>query len=93
MREKHMPAPEVRAATRDASWYRNPSTHGSIRYHVVAPEIHKSESACGLPLVVSECRGDLGTTRPASGVPAAMRCGRPGCRARWPAEQEAHPHA
>lgn len=74
-----------RAALRDASWYRNPSTSGkALRYHMVAEEIHKGESACGVPVIADECLGLIDATVDAATVPASQRCGKPGCRVRWP---------
>lgn len=77
----------TRAATRDASWYRNPSTHGKdLVYHVVRGDIHHGEGACGVPVVATEGFAPaLDTTVDAASVRPANRCQRPGCRARWPA--------
>ena len=80
----------MRAALRDASWYRYPSTHGKdLVYHVVREDVHKEEGACGIPVIGFEGyspRRDV--TVAAESVRPEYRCGRPGCRARWPAWTE-----
>jgi len=74
----------LRAAIRDASWYRRPSTHGKdLIYHVVRDEVHPEEGACGVPVIGFESFG-IDVTIPAESVPLHNRCQRPGCRARWP---------
>lgn len=74
----------TRAALRDASWFRNPSTHGPVRYHVVRDDIHKGESACGIMVCYASPRAVLDESLEASEVPLALRCMRMGCRQRWP---------
>lgn len=91
---------EVVAALRDASWYRRPSTtpgtdefgranraHGAGRYHVATLTLVDGEEDPDAP--ISACgRSPLdleGSERPAPEVESFMRCGRPGCRERWPA--------
>jgi hypothetical protein len=75
----------TRAATRDASWYGRPSTHGKdLVYHVVRDDIHKGEGACGIPVVATEGFPEVDVTVDAATVNPADRCQRPGCRARWP---------
>ncbi len=84
-----------RAATRDASWYRRPSTHGKdLVYHVVRGDVHAGEGACGVPVVATQgFAPSLDATVAAEDVRPEWRCGRPGCRARWPtwAEPEDQP--
>ena len=77
----------VRAATRDASWYRRPSTHGKdLVYHVVRAEVHAGEGACGVPVVAREgFAPKRDVTVAAERVRPEYRCRRPGCRQRWPA--------
>ena len=77
----------MRAATRDASWYRRPSTHGpDLVYHVVREEIHRQEGACGVPVVALEGFSlERDVTVDAATVRPEHRCRRPGCKARWPA--------
>lgn len=77
----------MRAATRDASWYRNPSIHGKdLVYHVVRDEVHKNEGACGIPVVATEGYAPVrDVSIPAAAVRPEQRCGRPGCKTRWPA--------
>lgn len=79
-------AETVRAATRDASWYRRPSTHGKdLVSHVVRAEVHNEEGACGVPVVAFEgLHPMLDLTLDAASVLPANRCQRPGCKARWP---------
>lgn len=74
--------PATRAATRDASWYPNPSVYGKdVKYHAVA---HKSGVAgCSLFLVMDHMRIDQ--TVAAESVLPRMRCMRPGCKVLWPA--------
>jgi hypothetical protein len=75
----------TRAATRDASWYRRPSTHGKdLVYHVQRSEVHHSEGACGVPIVSTEGRPARDVTVDAATVLPAHRCQRPGCKSRWP---------
>jgi hypothetical protein len=70
------------AAWRDASWYEHPGK--AWVYHVVLgdfqPACNQSNS---MRTGVSLC--DF-TVRPAAEVPLRLRCRRPGCRVRWPAE-------
>lgn len=74
----------TRAAIRDASWYRRPSTHGKdLVYHVVRDEVHFEEGACGVPVIAREAFG-TDVTLPAEHIDPQFRCQRPGCRARWP---------
>lgn len=75
----------TRASLRDASFFRNPSTHGPVRYHIVRDEVHKGEGACGAPVQYQGPGDVLDPQRDAEGVPAALRCMKPGCRTRWPA--------
>lgn len=76
----------MRAATRDASWYRNPSTHGKDLVYHVCREACTSESYCGLPVVDSEGYAPKrDVTVAAESVRPEHRCRRPGCKARWPA--------
>ena len=81
-----MLAQPIRAATRDASWYRRPSTHGKdLVYHVVRAEVHASEGACGVPIVATEgFAPKRDVTVAAELVRPEQRCDRPGCRRRWP---------
>lgn len=73
----------VRASLRDASWYRNPSTHRPVRYHIVKDD-HSGIGACGIT-VVHLGPDDLSSgTADALTVPLALRCMRPGCKSRWP---------
>jgi hypothetical protein len=61
------------AATRDASWFRKPGY--ARRYHVVAGD---GGSGCsGMPLVLELAR------RPED-IEQWLRCGRRGCREKWP---------
>jgi hypothetical protein len=80
-----------RAALRDASWYRRPSTHGKdLRYHVVRDEVHNGEGACGVPVIATEgFAPEIDVTFPAESVPVPWRCMKPGCRGRWPEFDEA----
>lgn len=77
----------MRAALRDASWYRNPSTHGKdLVYHVVRDDVHQGEGACGVAVVATEGFAPVrNVTVPAESVLPEHRCRRPGCKARWPA--------
>lgn len=84
-----MPDLDVRAALRDASWYRTPGR--GRKYHVIAE--HRGDRAIA---ACSPVRLDVDgehvwprmilvdvTARAAAGVPDYMRCQRPGCRQRW----------
>lgn len=76
----------LRAAVRDASWYRRPSTHGKdLVYHAQRSEVHHSEGACGVPIISREGYPPRDMTVPADSIAPQYRCQRPGCRARWPA--------
>lgn len=76
---------KLRAAIRDASWYRNPSTHGKdLVYHVVRADIHQGEGACGVAVIATEGRHRQDATLPAENIRPEYRCRRPGCKARWP---------
>lgn len=77
---------QIRAALRDASWYRRPSTHGKdLVYHVVRGEVHREEGACGTPVIAQEGFAPVrDVTIAAEEVAEHQRCRRPGCRARWP---------
>lgn len=77
----------MRAALRDASLYRRPNVHGKpLIYHVVRDELHKNEGACGITVVATEgFAPERDVTVAAEMVPLRYRCGRPGCKARWPA--------
>ncbi len=80
---------KVRAALRDASWFRNPSTHGKVVYHVVVNEpatLSKTGiSACGKFLIAAVGFAPLrDVTINAASVRLEQRCGLPGCRVRWP---------
>jgi len=76
----------IRAATRDASWYRHPNWRGkSLVYHVVRTDVPGEVSGCGVPVVATD-HGDI--TVPAEFVKPEWRCQRPGCRARWPKFKE-----
>lgn len=72
---------EVRAARRDASWYRKPGR--SWKSHIVAED---GALACrGFPLVletVSVPPRDM--TVPAASVQEESRCRANGCKGRWP---------
>lgn len=82
----------TRASLRDASWYRRPSTHGPVRYHIVREEVHEGEGACGIPVICRAAAGVLDETVDAATVELNLRCMRPGCRGRWPAYKEpGHP--
>lgn len=72
---------EVRAAWRDASWYRKPGRPG--RYHVVAED---GGSACrGFPLVLETPGLPVRDgTKAAAEVEEHMRCRANGCKERWP---------
>ena len=67
----------MRAALRDASWFRKPSTRDELRvYHVV---LGTKLAACGIPsLLLTE------TDRDAEEVSERQRCRRSGCLQRWP---------
>jgi hypothetical protein len=83
--------PGIRAAIRDASWFRNPSTSGpDLVWHVVAPEVHESESACGIAVTAWEGakRNRVDATKAAESVKPEHCCRRAGCRARWPDYKE-----
>jgi hypothetical protein len=75
----------TRAALRDASWYRNPSTDKPVRYHIVREDVHKGEGACGIAVLHATSRTVLDETLDAADVPLNLRCQRPGCKQRWPA--------
>lgn len=85
-----MPSPEntfsgLRAALRDASWFRRPNTTSKrLTYHVVDEPVSAQMSACGVPVVAQDERLQ-DTTEAAETIAVRHRCGRPGCRARWPA--------
>lgn len=72
-----MSVPEVlNAAPRDASWYSSPDVRTAKAMHV---DRGNWLAACnGMPL-------DGTLARPAAEVARVARCGRPGCRERWPA--------
>lgn len=54
-------------------------------YHVVRDEVHKGEGACGVPVVSTEgFAPQRDVTVSAHSVRPEFRCGRPGCKARWP---------
>lgn len=76
----------MRAATRDASWYRSPSIYGKdLVYHVERPFAPRGVSGCGIPIVSTEGYAPVrDVTVAAESVRPEHRCGRPGCRARWP---------
>lgn len=71
-------APPVLAAYRDASWHPRPDTRTPKRGHVLHAD---GRAACGLVAM-------MGDSQPAEDVPKPLRCGRSGCRERWPM---AHP--
>lgn len=85
---------EPTAALRDASYYRKPGWSG--KYHIVAgrdDERDRFIAACspyrrtteGVDGVIWPRMALLpDTSRAAVEVPDYMRCGRPGCRQRWP---------
>lgn len=78
------PAPDVRAALRDASWFRRPNTRNKpLVFHVVAEPIERELSACGWPVVARE--GERNLTDEAAAIAPSYRCQRPGCKSRWPA--------
>jgi len=85
-----MPTPEntssgVRAALRDASWYRRPNTASKpLTYHVLAGSLSEGLGACGLLLVALDTM-DRDATEAAETISPHNRCRRPGCKARWPA--------
>lgn len=88
-----MPNPEnassdVRAALRDASWYRRPSTGSKpLTYHVLEGPLVQNRGACGIYVVASDSLNrDL--TESAESIRPHNRCQRPGCKARWPAYPE-----
>lgn len=88
-----MPSPEstssgVRAALRDASWYRRPNTGSKpLTYHVLVGPLVQNRGACGGLLVATDSLArDL--TESAESVRPHNRCQRPGCKARWPAYPE-----
>ena len=75
----------MRAATRDASWYKRPSRGIGLVYHVVTEDIEKNESACGILVVATEgFAPSRDLTIDAKTVSPQNRCGRPGCKAKWP---------
>lgn len=74
----------VRAALRDASWFRNPSTSASNRYHVVRGELSEGLSGCGAFVIATEGFPERDVTIAAETVLPSLRCARPGCKARWP---------
>lgn len=75
----------LRAATRDASFTNRPRTSGPVKYHVVA-DTKAEVAACGEWLFCDHAGHD--ETVAAAGVPARMRCMKPGCRRRWPGARE-----
>lgn len=83
------PDPQAFAALRDASWYDRPNVRSLKLLHMAHVEIADSGSrfmyaACnGMPL-------DEASVWAAHEVPPGLRCGRPGCRVRWPAREVSH---
>lgn len=80
----------MRAALRDASWHRRPSSHGKkLVYHVVRDDLNHEEGACGVPVIAVEGYAPgRDVTVPAESVRPEQRCGRPGCKAKWPHSSE-----
>lgn len=72
---------DVRAARRDASWFRKPGV--SMRMHVMAED---GGSACrGSPLILeSVSLPPVDMTVRAVNVPEWSRCQGHGCKERWP---------
>lgn len=72
---------EVRAATRDATWYEKPGV--AYAMHIVAED---GGSACrGMPLVLETVSlPPRDVTVLASSVAPQFRCRAHGCRERWP---------
>ena len=69
--------PVLWAGTRDASWYNRPSVDGPVKFHVV---VDAHFPACNQGGVLISDYGQ----QPAADVPDFQRCGRPGCKLRWP---------
>jgi hypothetical protein len=72
------PSGLLKAATRDAAWYGNPSINRGVKYHV-----------CLGGEFVPACNPDGAlltewSWQDATSVPEYQRCQRPGCRVRWP---------
>lgn len=65
----------MKAAPRDASWFRYPSTNGGL-YHIINKH---GKASCGLLLLLNE---DL--TDEANNVYPNLRCQRNGCKQNWP---------
>ncbi len=66
----------AKAALRDASWTSSPNTTTPKRYHVVKDD---GTPRCGLMLAL--CTEDAIDLHQ---VPASSRCGRRGCKEKWP---------
>lgn len=65
----------TRAAPRDASWFRYPSTDKPVKYHVVVDDV--GMGGCSV-FTIKGKHLDLADVLP------SMRCMRPGCRKYWP---------
>lgn len=79
----------LRAAVRDASWYRNPNVYGAAsKYHVLRDEPATASrhriGISGCNIFTFNSHAGIDATIAASAVLPAMRCMRPGCRVRWP---------
>ena len=70
------PAPEVRAAMRDASFANSPGV--AARYHVVVDGHPACNQTNRSMVLVTEA------DQPAETIPESLRCQRPACRKLWP---------
>lgn len=73
--------PKVMAATRDANFVSNPNTTTPKRWHILRED---GQPFCGTLAV-------MGDPEPAEDVFSGFRCKRPGCRERWPKDEERVP--
>lgn len=72
-------ATPTRAALRDASWFRYPSTDKPVKYHVVVDD--SGVGGCSVWTIKGK---HLDESLGLADVPLIMRCMRPGCRKYWP---------
>lgn len=68
-----------RAALRDASWFRCPSTDKPVKYHVVVDD--SGVAGCSVFTIKGK---HLDESLDLAEVLPSMRCMRPGCRKYWP---------